>query len=683
MKLNAKKMTLSLLVIGLLSSHYSIAADEAPKAEAVKKPSRIGRVVRTGSSGSSTPGTGSSNQGGGNTTIQGPGTRIDTGHVKQESCPDITNSEALSMEFLKKLMADENAPFKMEITESGKFRYEIPRYYKACGMIVPVLSPIAGTTDYSVSIVMTKDGTNQTHDQILDCLAKNDKFDKDGNLDFSKTEYGEYSPKTISPESNPVPGFKKSVSSKLVVKWPLDFDANDNYPPTKPSLKDLKGVSKDDLACYSYHGSDSVQGYLTERDQWLARVFDACKNGSAKQLDEVRKSVKSAKVLSDMMDKISQILDGQYISKALASAKTDYLEKLDDIEKNFKSGSYKTRNHMVAASNDYLSILKKMDNDLVGPIQARILELEALPSSEKDKKISDEIALLKEGLASLDRKKSGEYNTLMVALRENGIGPQAKEIRVLVEKVGLYDKFNQGQGGKNFAKIADRLKVFERKVVEETNLWSDVYAVKNGDKEPIERKYRAIVGEYKVIQGAQKQTQERMQKKIQSGCSGFYTQQGCLKAQQEAYKERQRYEAFVSKRGPRVQDLMSQYNGLRLQEAKYNELQGEAEDDSYLSSLGLEDPSEAWSQLSAKDLPASFNIAGQGQMQGQGGHNFAGMSAAGGGVPMLGTQYNPANFGMQNAGMPMMMQGQGGQMVMPGQYQIQQNQFGPAGYVPF
>ena len=136
----------------------------------------------------------------------------------QQACPLVADSEALSMEFLKNLFADENAKITLEVTPEGKFKYEIPRYYKACGDIVPVAEAIPDTKDFSVSIVVRKDGINLTHDQILKCIEQNGKLD-DGSIDHSKIEYNEYSPKIVSPATNPLPGFSSSTSASTSLSY--------------------------------------------------------------------------------------------------------------------------------------------------------------------------------------------------------------------------------------------------------------------------------------------------------------------------------------------------------------------------------------------------------------------------------------------------------------------------------
>lgn len=655
MKMNSKGLLLSLSVLALVAQ----SATAGPLG-------RKGSGERKGSSGSSGSGTPS----GGSTETRPPAGKVVIQDQVRESCPQVSNSEALSEEFLRNLYADENAKISMEITPEGKFKYEIPRHYKACGEIVLAPEKISGSSDYHVSIVMRKDGVNQTHDQIIECIEKNGKL-SDGNIDHDSIEYADYTPKIVSPASNPLPGFSKEVSSRLYYKWPSDFNASTNYP-TKMSSESPRGVNDVDKACFAYHKNDSIQGYLTERDLWLEKVEKACQGeGKAEEILKLKKEIKGIKSLADMMDQISQALDGQYVLKALEDADKNFTKPLTEMEAKIAGSAIKDRIRLISEVNKYEELMKKMERELVEPIQARINELIAKASSAEDHeklRIDEEITKLKEGLAKLLRSSGANYNALLQRLANEGISTQAKNVMVINEKIKLYTQLNEDKI-KNFADVSKRLKKYDVEKTEMTNLWKDLYSVRNGDKEPLERNTRLIQLETKRLQVSWEKTQESMKKKINKDCTGLWVnQQKCQKAILAAQKERARAERVITKRSQGVNGLYKKREMLYDGYVKYREeqeaLSEGSEDEDQIADLGSEsDLMPTWFSTGREDSMSNFSFGSQsgGIPMGQMPANYGGMSMSG--YPQFGNNYggmaygqSPMMYGGSPMGFPMMQQ---------------------------
>lgn len=624
MKMNSKRLLLSLSVLALITQ----ATTAAPLG-------RKGSGERKGSS--DTSGSGPS---GGSTETRPPAGKVIVQDQVRESCPQVSNSEALSEEFLKNLYADENAKISMEITPEGKFKYELPRHYKACGEIVLVPEKISGSSDYHVSVVVRKDGSNQTHDQIIECIKANGKM-VDGNIDHDSIAYGEYTPKIVSPASNPLPGFKNDVSSRLYYKWPSDFNLSNNYP-TKMSSESPRGVNDVDKACFSYHKNESVVGYLTERDLWLEKVEKACQGeGKAEEILKLKKEIKGIKSLADMMDQISQALDGQYVLKALEDADKNFIKPLTEMEAKISGPGIKDRIRLIAEVNKYEDLMKKMERDLVEPIQARINELIAKASSAEEHeklKIDEEITKLKEGLAQLLRSNGANFNALLQRLANEGISTQAKSVMVINEKIKLYTQLNEDKI-KSFADVSKRLKKYEVEKTEMTNLWKDLYSVRNGDKEPLERNARLIQNETKRLQTSWEKTQESMRKKINKACTGLWVNQNkCQKAVQAAYKEKAQAERALTKRSQGVSGLYKKremlYDGYTKYKDEQDALSEGASEDESIADLGTE-----------SDLMPTWFSSGNESSQ------FSGMGYAQNGIPMGQMPQQQAYGGMSMNGM--------------------------------
>lgn len=646
MKMNSKGLLLSLSVLALVAQ----SANAGPLG-------RKGSGERKGSSGSA-PGTPS----GGNTETRPPAGKVIVQDQVRESCPQVTNSEALSEEFLKNLYADDTAKISMEITPEGKFKYEIPRHYKACGEIILVPEKISGSSDYQVSVVLRKDGANQTHDQIIECIQNNGKL-VDGNIDHDSIEYGDYSSKIVSPASNPLPGFSKEVSSRLYYKWPSDFNSSNNYP-TKMSSEYPRGINDVEKSCFAYHKGDSVRGYLTERDLWLEKVEKACQGeGKAEEILKLKKEIKGIRSLADMMDQISQALDGQYVLKALEDAETNFMKPLSEMESKISGPAIKDRIRLIAEVNKYEELMKKMERELVEPIQARINELIAKSSAAEDHeklRIDEEITKLKEGLAKLLRSSGANYNATLQRLANEGISTQAKTVMVINEKIKLYTQLNEDKI-KSFAEVSKRLKKYDVEKTEMTNLWKDLYSVRTGDKEPLERNARLIQNETKRLQVSWEKTQESMRKKINKDCSGLWVnQQKCQKAIQAAYKEKAQAEKALTRKSQGVQGLYKKREMLYDGYTKYKEEQEaqtgeESEDDTLMADLGSEsDLMPSWfsngsSSSNMSNMGYAQNGIPMGQMPQQ--QNYGGMSMNG--MGQLGTAYGNG----MSSGYPMMYGG--------------------------
>lgn len=647
MKMNSKGLVYTLLFGALL----------AQSAEA-------GRLTRKGGAKSSGADGSVSVPSGGKTEVKPPSSRIEVPTQSQQACPLVADSEALSMEFLKNLFADENAKITLEVTPEGKFKYEIPRYYKACGDIVPVAEPIPDSKDYSVSVVVRKDGVNLTHDQILKCIEQNGKLD-DGSIDHSKIEYNEYSPKIVSPATNPLPGFSAGTSSNLYLKWPSDYNVNENYPTSIP-VETPKKLGDVDRVCFAYHKDDTVKGYLTERDLWLEKVEKACQGEKkAEEILKLKQEIKGIRSLSDMMDQISQALDGQYVLTALESADGNFIKPLSELETKISGTALKDRNRLIAEVSKYESLIKKMERDLVEPVQARINELTVQLSTvegPEQEKIIEEIAKLKEGMTKLLRSSGANYNAMMQRLANEGISTQAKSIMMATEKTRLYIAYNEDKI-KNFADISKKLKAYDVQKTEMTNLWKDLYAVKNGDKEPIERMQRIIAQDSKRLQDSWTKTQQSMQKKINKDCTGFFVNQNkCQKAIQAAQKERAQAERVLAKKSQGVQNLYKKRDMLYNGYAKYQEERAALEEsegeDSYADLGTVEDMLPSWyGQDSSSDNMSQFGYGqaiGMPQMAGQSG-GYGGMAQSG--MPLLGNGIYGGNYYNQGMQQPMMYNG--------------------------
>lgn len=645
MKMNSKGLLLSLSVMALLAQ----AAQAAPLG-------RKGSGERRGASGG-----GAGTATGGTTEVKPPSSRVNVPDQAQQACPLVTDSEALSVEFLQNLYADENAKIKMEITADGKFKYEIPRYYKMCGDIIPVAEKIAGSADYNVSLVVRKDGVNQTHNQIIECIKANGKL-TDGNIDHDAIDYSEYSPKIVSPASNPLPGFSSSVSSRLFLKWPSDFNTPANYPTKLPS--EFPRTANDvDKACFAYHKDESVLGYLTERDLWLEKVEKACQGeGKAEEILKLKKEIKGIKSLADMMDQISQALDGQYVLKALEDADAKFLKPLSEMETKISGSALKDRTRLISEVNKYEDLMKKMESELVEPIQARINELNAKLSSAEDhekEKIRDEMDKLKLGLAKLLRSSGANYNAMLQRMANEGIAAQSKTVMVVNEKIRLYMQLND-EKIKNFSEVSKRLKKYDIEKTEMTNLWKDLYSVRNGDKEPLQRNARQIAADTKRIQASWEKTQESMRKKVNKDCTGiFVNQQKCQKAIVAAQKEKAQAERSLNKQ---VQGLQSHYKKKEMLfsgYAKYQEEQrelsdGEVEDDA-LADLGSEsDIMPTWfgsREPAMQNFGFGYSNGQQGLPMGQMPGNFGGMSPQS--YPQMGGYYGNGGMPYMSNGLPM------------------------------
>ncbi len=638
MNMNSKRLLLSLSLFALVSE----ASHAAPLG-------RKGSGERKGSGSTST-----SEPSGGSTQTRPPAGKVVVQDQVRESCPQVSNSEALSEEFLKNLFADENAKITMEITPEGKFKYEIPRHYKACGEIVLVPEKINGSSDYQVSVVVRKDGANQTHDQIIECIEKNGKL-VDGNIDHDSIQFGEYTPKIVSPASNPLPGFKSDVSSRLYYRWPSDFNTSNNYP-TKMTSESPRGINDVDKACFAYHKNDGVMGYLTERDLWLEKVEKACQGeGKAEEILKLKKEIKGIKSLADMMDQISQALDGQYVLKALEDAEKNFIKPLTEMEAKISGPGIKDRIRLIAEVNKYEDLMKKMERELVEPIQARINELIAKASSAEDHekiRIDEEITKLKEGLAQLLRSNGANFNALLQRLANEGISTQAKNVMVINEKIKLYTQLNEDKI-KSFAEVSKRLKKYDVEKTEMTNLWKDLYSVRNGDKEPLERNARLIQNETKRLQVSWEKTQESMRKKINKACTGFIVNQNkCQKAVQAAYKEKAQAERVLTKKSQGVSGLYKKremlYDGYTKYKEEQEALSEGSEDDDTIADLGSEsDLMPSWFS-SGNDNSAMTNMGyaqngiPMGQMPQQ--QTYGGMSMNG--MGQLGTSYGNSGYQM-------------------------------------
>lgn len=645
MKMNSKGLLLSLSVLALVSQ----AANGA-----VSRKSSTGK--KSGSS-SSTAGRPSS----GSAETKAPAGKVSVGEQTRESCPDVSNSEALSEEFLKTLYADENAMISMEVTPEGKFKYEIPRHFKGCGEIVLVPEKISGSSDYQVSLVLRKDSVNQTHDQVIACLKAagkttyNEEIGED-QVDHDKIEYSEYTSKIVSPVSNPLPGFSKEASSRLYYKWPSDFDSEGQYP-TKMAKEFPRNVGDVEKACFAYHKNDSVVGFLTERDLWLSKVEKVCQGeGKAEEILKLKKEIKGIKSLADMMDQISMALDGQYVLKALEDAELNFKKPLSEMEARISGSSIKDRNRLITEINKYEALMKKMERDLVEPIQARINELQAKESSAEEHeqaKIREEIDKLKDGLAGLLRSSSANYNGTLQKLANEGISTQAKNIMVVNEKIKLYSQLNENKI-KSFAEVTKRLKKYDVDKTEMTNLWKDMYQVRNGDKEPLERNARLLQNERKRLQVSWEKTQESMRKKINKGCTGLWVNQNkCQKAIQEAQKEKARAERVLTKKAQGVQGLFKKremlYDGYTKYKEEQEAMTGEEEEESIADLGEASDLMPSWfSSGDSESALAGMNF-NQGIPMGQMPQQYSGM-------PMLGTSYGngyPQMYNGSAMGIPM------------------------------
>ena len=639
MKMNSKGLLLSLSVLALVSQ----AAN--------------GAIGRKGS-GAGKRGSGTSTAGkpsGGSAETKSPAVKVSVGDQSNEYCPNVTNSEALSEEFLKNLYADENAKISMEITPEGKFKYEIPRHFKGCGEILLVPEKISGSSDYNVSIVLRKDSVNQTHDQVVECLNNAGKI-TDNEVDHDKIEFSEYTSKIVSPSSNPLPGFSKEVSSRLFLKWPIDFNASYNYP-TKMPIEFPKTVGDVEKGCFAYHKSDSVVGYLTERDLWLSKVEKVCQGeGKAEEILKLKKEIKGIKSLADMMDQISMALDGQYVLKALEDSETNFKKPLSEMEARISGSSIKDRNRLITEINKYEALMKKMERELVEPIQARINELQAKESSAEEHeqvKIREEIDKLKDGLAGLLRSSSANYNGTLQKLANEGISTQAKNIMVVNEKIKLYSQLNENKI-KSFADVTKRLKKYDVDKTEMTNLWKDMYQVRNGDKEPLERNARLLQNERKRLQVSWEKTQESMRKKINKGCTGLWVNQNkCQKAIQEAQKEKARAERVLTKKAQGVQGLFKKremlYDGYTKYKEEQEAMSGEEEEDSIADLGEASDLMPSWFSSGDSDSALAGMNFNQGIPMGQMPQQYSGM-------PMLGTSYGngyPQMYNGSPMGIPM------------------------------
>jgi hypothetical protein len=409
--------------------------------------------------------------------------------------------------------------------------------------------------------------------------------------------------------------------------------------------------------------------YLNEgRDVLLQRLSDTCKNGTAQQIADARKSIGNAEALKDIADKLRAQLDAGYLEKVQQDVEriSGDMDKLENqINKEKDSMDEKTAKNV---SKKYADLSRELDNAYLNPAIKHLDDLMSQRSSMEEgdsrDKVDEEIKGLNTNIGKFSNRNQTSFANLYGVMEKYALTDTAKNIEDIRLKSYLYSRVFSGA---NTDKRGQPL-TFEQANQKQVKLmqnfdktmgdWTDQYLVGQGNMYPIkktEKERQSIVNRMNSRWQTYQQSEQENYNKYCTGifgasnpvkCKSFMS--GAEQRRAQEVKKWQKDNQVVMTRNAKLDRMGTNYNAYLKTAAEQRASQDEMYNPYGSSYTSFED--NFGDQYPGYQAPTAASSGYDAWRYSMGGQQPGGMTMPQQQYPM-----------MQNAQMP-----------MQGQYQMQQ-----------
>ena len=443
------------------------------------------------------------------------------------SCKGNDTDGYLSQSFIRNI-TDPNVPdsdvLKIVETSPGVHEVRMDKYFSTCTDIEIKVQQVdnnyfvrfKNNYEFNESNVPLNEGetfANLSDDEkYYRCLESKNML-TNGGFDWSKAEQSNgiiYEAKS-QPFSVDIGDGQDSVSayfaSPSATQYPPDYPVSGIISP-KPSNWDC-------VTYENFNQREEKRLYTSRRDQVYDRAMQACQTESAERiLDELAALRESS---AGNFRSLERILE-QAFDKAQERRVTEIYERMAAIEEEMKNEDDLDRGDIKELGGEYSDLALELNKIVIKPSMERInvlLERREKASDNEKKEIDMQVKELNEKISRFANEhpdaSKGNIDKVYDRLEEQGLVDEARNIEGLRLASHFYGRVYHRRGGfdeddnrgkaltmkKAENEIRSKVGEFENKELES---WSEAYAVKNGDDEPLKRSMRDVQSRYTRMQ---------------------------------------------------------------------------------------------------------------------------------------------------------------------------------------
>jgi hypothetical protein len=513
-----------------------------------------------------------------------------------------------------------------------------------------------------------------TYGGLIKCMELKGYL-KNGNVshaDISPDNYSEY-PYSVDYAFDKVKDVKQTL--KLSYGYPVAFKTN-GYGPSFGLDSDVRIPS---TKCMIGEMIATTPTLLNKgQDILLQELASICKNGTAQQIADARRSIGNADALKDIAEKLRADLDAGYLVAVQKDVEriTTAMDKLENqINSEKDTMDEKTAKTVV---RKYADLARELDSLYLSPAVKHLDELmtarAAMDDGEARDKVDEEIRVLNQNIGKFSSRNQTAFSNLYGLMEKYALNDSAKNIEDIRLKSYLYSRVFAGsntdrRGTPLTFEQANQKQVSVMQSFEKTmGDWTDQYLAGQGNTYPLKKTEKERTAAVNRMNSRWQTYQQNEQKTYNKYCTGIFGASNPVQcrafmagAEQRRANEVKKYQKdnqYVGTRDAKLARLGGNYDAY--QRATVEQRTREAENASpYGSSYTSFDDnfSDAYPLYQGPAAGSSSYDAWRTSMTGQ--------------SPQLGAQqpflhYDPYQ-GMPGAGMPM-------QQVQQGQYQMPQQQ---------
>jgi hypothetical protein len=601
---------------------------------------------------------------------------------------DPLTSTYFPLDFFQHITQD-GSSISLEPRPDNQIAVKIPASLDGCGKFKPQLIQSNNNIE-NVIVAMTLDN-GKTYGEYIKCLEEK-KYLADGKIDHGKIEGKEYSEYSyiLDYSFDKTKDIKKTV--KLSYGYPKAFSGNssDSYAS---SFGIDKSVAVPRSLCMDAEMVAATPTLLNKgQDVLLQELTSICKNGTAQQIADARRSIGNADALKDIADKLREQLDAGYLLAVQKDVEriTTAMDKLE-TQINAEKDTMDEKTAKTVARK-YSDLARELDTLYLNPAIKHLDTLMTARAEMEDGEARDnvdsEISALNQNIGKFSSRNQTSFANLYGLMEKYALNDSAKNIEDIRLKSYVYSRVFAGSKSDKRGvpmtfvqanqKQVSILQTFQRTLDD----WTDQYLVGQGNTYPLkktEKERTAAVNKMNTRWQKYQQDEQSTYNKYCTGifgasnptrCSSFMA--GAEQRRAGEVKKWQKDNQFVTSRNAKLERMGGNYNAYLQTSAEQRTREADNYNGFASSYSSYEDNfSDAYPMYQAPSAASSgyeawkYSMGGQQPGMQQQGMQQQGMQQQGM-QGMQGQQYQmQQQFPMQQQYNPQMQ-------VQQGQFQMQQ-----------